>query len=83
MGTTSHVYELRLRGGASDLARAAFDDVEVCVSEGQTVLRTSTIDSAALYWLISRIESLGLVLVDMAALDSEPDTPKERNTSHG
>ena len=40
---------------------------------GQTVLRTGVIDSAALYGLIGRIESLGLVLMDVQAIDGASD----------
>lgn len=73
MTSPCHVYELRIRGGASSVARAAFDDVEVRVADGQTVIRTPPIDTAALYGLISRIEVLGLVLTDMKAMDIRKD----------
>jgi hypothetical protein len=62
-------YQIRIRGVASDLVRAAFDDVEVSHGSGQTVLRTGPVDSATLYGLISRIESLGLVLMGVEAID--------------
>ncbi len=73
MNTTSHAYELRVQGGASEVTRAAFDDVTVFVAVGQTVLRTGEIDSAALYGLIGRIESLGLVLMNVQAIDGASD----------
>ena len=57
------VYELKIRGVASDLVRAEFDDVELWEAPGATWLRTGRSDTAALYGLIKRIETLGLVLL--------------------
>ena len=57
------VYELKIRGVASDLVRAEFDDVELWDAAGATWLRTGETDTAALYGLIKRIESLGLILL--------------------
>jgi len=56
----SRVYEIKIRGVASDLVRAEFDDVEVWEAPGVTWLRTGEADTAALYGLIRRIEALGL-----------------------
>ena len=75
MNTTSHAYELRVQGSAGEVTSAAFDDVEVSVAVGETVLRTGVIDSAALYGLIGRFESLGLVLMDVEAIDGASDGP--------
>ena len=75
MNPSSYAYELRVRGGASEVTRAAFDDMEVSVTAGQTVLRTGVIDSAALYGLIGRIESLGLLLLDVETIDGASDGP--------
>ncbi len=69
MTSTTYVYQLRIRGVASDLLRAAFDDVEMLHGNGQTVLRTGAVDIATLYGLISRIESLGLVLLNVETID--------------
>lgn len=60
-----HVYELKIRGVASDLVRAEFDDVELWDADGATCLRTSGADTATLYGLIKRIETLGLVLLEV------------------
>ena len=43
------VYELKIRGVASDLVRAEFDDVELWEAAGATWLRTGGADIAALY----------------------------------
>ncbi len=71
-----YVYELKIRGVASDLVRAEFDDVELWEGPGVTCLRTGGADTAALYGLISRIEALGLVLLEVAPVDAgESDQP--------
>ena len=64
-------YELKIRGVASDLVRAEFDDVELWEARGATWLRTGGADTAALYGLINRIEMLGLVLLQVNALDAD------------
>ena len=70
------VYELKIRGVASDLVRAEFDDVELWEVPGATWLRTGGADTAALYGLIRRIETLGLVLLKVDAVDAgETDHP--------
>jgi len=70
------VYELKIRGVASDVVRAEFDDVELWEVPGATWLRTGGADTAALYGLIRRIETLGLVLLKVDAVDAgESDDP--------
>jgi len=64
-------YEIKIRGVASDLIRAEFDDVELWEARGATWLRTGGADTAALYGLINRIEALGLVLLEVDAVDDE------------
>jgi hypothetical protein len=63
------VYEVKIRGVASDLVRAEFDDVELWEAPGATWLLTGGIDMAALYGLIRRIEALGLVLLKVDEVD--------------
>jgi len=63
------VYQVKIRGVASDLVRAEFDDVELWEVPGATCLRTA--DAAALYGLIRRIEVLGLVLLEVDAVDAD------------
>ncbi len=57
------VYEIKIRGVASAVVRAEFDDVELWEAPGATWLRTGGADTATLYGLIRRIEALGLVLL--------------------
>ena len=69
-------YELKIRGVASDLVRAEFDDVELWEAPGATWLRTGGADTAALYGLIKRIEMLGLVLLKVDEVSAgESDHP--------
>ena len=71
-----HAYELKIRGVASDLIRAEFDDVELREAPGATCLRTGEADTATLYGLIKRIETLGLVLLEVTPVDAgESDDP--------
>ena len=63
------VYELKIRGVASDLVRAEADDVELWEVPGATCMRTGGADTAELYGLIKRIETLGLVLLKVDAAD--------------
>ncbi len=64
------VYELKIRGVASDLVRAEFEDVELWDAPGATWMRTGGADTAALYGLIKRIETLGLVLLKVDEVDA-------------
>jgi hypothetical protein len=65
--TSLHIYQFRIRGVASDLLRASFDDGDMSEQSGQTVMRTAWVDTADLYGLICRIGSMGLVLSPSAA----------------
>jgi hypothetical protein len=63
-------YEIKIRGVASGVVRAEFDDVELWEASGATWLRTRGADIAALYGLIKRIETLGLVLLRVDEVDA-------------
>jgi hypothetical protein len=74
--TKRRVYELKIRGVASDLVRAEFDDVQVWEAPRAACLRTSEADTATLYRLIRRMETLGLVLLKVDEVDvGESDHP--------
>lgn len=68
----ARIYEITLRGVASELVRVEFDDVQVRVDAARTYLRTGVVDQTVLFGLIRRIENLGLVLLDVA---TDPDGP--------
>lgn len=57
-------YQLTIKGQPGELLRAAFDDVDVSSAPGVTVL-SAELDSPALHGLLTRIEDLGLELLDM------------------
>ncbi len=64
----ARIYEITLRGVASDLVRVEFDDVQVRVDSASTYLRTGVVDQTVLFGLMRRIEDLGLVLLDVATI---------------
>jgi hypothetical protein len=57
-------YVVTVKGEPGELLRAAFDDVDVQCAPGVTVL-TAELDQPALHGLLTRIEDLGLELLDM------------------
>ncbi len=69
----SHEYELRFRGEADKIIRAAFPEFDVTADRGTTVLRGRLPDQAALHGALDRIQDLGLELVEVRALTD--DTP--------
>ena len=64
----ARIYEITLRGVASDLVRVEFDDVQVRVDSASTYLRTGVVDQTVLFGLMRRIEDLGLMLLDVATI---------------
>ena len=71
------VYEIKIRGVASDLVRAEFDDVELWEEPGgYLAANRGGRGIASLYGLIRRIETLGLVLLKVDAVNAgESDDP--------
>ena len=69
----ARIYEITIRGVASELVQVEFDDVQVRVDSASTHLRTGVVDQTVLFGLIRRIEDLGLVLLDVATI--LPDGP--------
>jgi hypothetical protein len=63
-------YQVKIRGIPSDLVRAEFDDVDLWEAPGGFCLRTGRADTATLYGLIKRIDALGLVLLNVDAVDA-------------
>ncbi len=63
---------ITVRGVAGPWVRAAFDDTEVSVVGGKTVLRRAGADQAALHGLLRRIQDLGLELLDIHRESAEP-----------
>ncbi|HLM63558.1 MAG TPA: hypothetical protein VK306_04600 [Acidimicrobiales bacterium] len=59
------VYELSFKGAASETLASAFEECDVTTVRGVTILRSGVPDQAALQGLISRINALGLELLDV------------------
>ena len=70
----ARIYEITIRGTASKLVQAEFDDVELRIDGGCTYLRTGLVDQTVLLGLIRRIEDLGLLLLNVASVPT-PASP--------
>jgi hypothetical protein len=68
-------YEVSFKGIASDTLRAAFAPYELDAGAGVTLVRCSR---AALSPVISRIEDLGLELLDVRLVADHPNAPSPR-----
>ena len=64
-------YEVTFLGAASDVLRAAFDDCGIESAEGRTTVRCG---QDALPAVLSRIQDLGLQLVDVASSQEPTST---------
>ena len=62
-------YQITVRGRLSDALVAAFEGLSATPSAAGTVLCGEIADQAALYGVLERIESLGLELLSVCALD--------------
>jgi hypothetical protein len=74
----SQTYEITFSGQAGSTLRAEFDDCEVTIGPGTTMLRAELPDQAALTGLVQRITGLNLEiivvrLVAPPSADREPD----------
>ena len=61
----SRTYEITFAGQAGRTLRAEFDDCEITVGPGSTILRAELPDQPALIGLVQRIIGLGLEVVDL------------------
>ena len=64
------IYEIVLRGEHGPAVQAEFEDLEVVVGDGRTVLRGDLSDQAAVYGVLARIEDFGLELIALRRLDT-------------
>ncbi|MDT7615828.1 MAG: hypothetical protein QOF00_3275 [Pseudonocardiales bacterium] len=67
-----HHYELRVRGHLGETMRLAFPDLGAEWRSDDTVLRGDLPDLAALYGVISRLEALGLELLEVRQVSGGP-----------
>jgi len=59
----SQTYEITFSGQAGTTLRAEFDDCEVTIGPGTTILRAEVPDQAALTGLVQRITGLNLEII--------------------
>ena len=64
-------YEIRVSGVVGPAARLALGQLEMSVEPPVTVL-SGTLDQAGLHEVVDRIEELGLELIDVRRLPSDP-----------
>jgi hypothetical protein len=67
----ARIYEITIRGAASQLVQLEFEDVQLRVVGELTYLRTGLVDQTILFGLIRRIEDLGLVLLQVGTIQAE------------
>ena len=66
------VFEIRVKGRLSDEQWTSwFDDLTVSVAQGESTLRGTVPDHAALYGLLARLRDLAIPLVAVRVLDAE------------
>jgi hypothetical protein len=58
-------YEITFTGQADSMLCAEFDDCEVTIGRGTTILRAKLPDRGALTGLLQRITGFGLEVIDM------------------
>jgi hypothetical protein len=67
----ARIYEITIRGAASELVQLEFEDVQLQVVDELTYLRTGLVDQTILFGLIRRIEDLGLVLLHVGTIQAD------------
>jgi len=72
-------YEIRLKGHLDDKWADWFEGLTIMREDnGETVLRGSVVDQAALHGVLRKVRDLGLPLIAMNRVD-----PKQVNKPHG
>jgi hypothetical protein len=66
-------YKVTIKGVVGVLVQAQFPDVTSWTFDDNTHLLTPGLDQAALYGLIARIESMGLILLGIYPADESED----------
>ena len=58
-------YEIRVSGRMGDMIRSAFPDLRARTQDGDTILSGVFADRAALYGVLTQMETLGLELIEV------------------
>jgi hypothetical protein len=61
-------YEIRIEGRVGEALQAAFEGLTVSINPVETVLHGELLDQAALHGLLTRIQELGLEVVEVRRL---------------
>ena len=73
---TTHRYEVRVRGQLGETIRLAFADLRV-ETRGKDTVVLCACDQSAVHGVLSRIESLGLELLEVRRLPGTPDANRD------
>jgi hypothetical protein len=66
-------YEIRIKGLLDDRWAAWFDDLSLSHQhDGTTIIHGPVVDQAALHGLLRKVRDLGLTLVSVRRLESDP-----------
>ena len=76
-------YQVRVRGRLSQRARNAFPDMEVVEAPAETVIGSTVGDVTQLATVLSLIDSLGLQVVAVDQVGSDPVVPEPRRPQDG
>ena len=64
-------YEIRIQGRLSDSLCGAFADFNAAVKPAETVMRGAVRDQSELHGLLDRIQSLGLVVIEVRRIEED------------
>jgi hypothetical protein len=68
------LYEIRVKGHLGPRWAAWFDGLSITEGEdGTTALRGPVVDQAALHGLLQKLRDLGIPLVSLTQLDTDPE----------
>jgi len=77
-------YEIRLQGRLDPRWAAWFDGLTLTAAAEGTTLRGPVVDQAALHGLLQRIRDVGLPLISVTQVESDPppltEVPSDHNT---
>ena len=75
------LYEIRLKGHLDDKWAAWFDGLTITRADnGETLLRGSVVDQAALHGVLRQVRDLGLPLLSVIQVERKPANGPDGNT---
>jgi hypothetical protein len=72
-------YEIRVKGRLNATVRSAFHGMVATTQPPETVLVGPLADQAALYGVLARVQSLGLELMEIRRVPSDPAGPESND----